>query len=231
MRSLLLVLAVLAIAAPALAAPLAKAPRATKAKAKKPKPIKIDVAAAVASGDADQRCGAAIALAGAGDVARASLLIEACSGLPARGEAARAARMAIGKIAARDQWSPVEIVLVGAGGATAVVTIDAFADVPLGAGNWKLPAGTYRVSARNAGGEATYDLVLTENSRALVMIEPPLPPQEQPRNAVVDFGEDDGAPLDAPIAGPPTVKHGSLLPERYRKGMKQCGAMACRKAP
>lgn len=64
----------------------------------------------------------------------------------------------------------------------------------------------------------------------MVMLEPPLPPRA-PRDGVHDFGKIDDEPLTAPVAGPPTVKHGSLLPDRYRKGMASCGAMACRKQP
>jgi hypothetical protein len=109
------------------------------------------------------------------------------------------------------------------------VSVDAFPDVPLAAGSWRLPSGSYHFSARTAGGETTYDLELGVNSRALVMIAPPLPPQP-PRDGVLDFTQDDdGTPMDAPIAGPPTVKHGSLLPDRFLKGLKNCGAMACRK--
>lgn len=236
MRRSLLLLAVLMVAAPAAAEQRPSAKRGP-AKRGKVKPQPVDVAGAIASGDPDRTCGAAIALAAANEPARAALLIGACADLPARADAAKLARASIDKAAARDQWSPVEIVLVDASGsevssaraAAATVAIDKFADIPLTAGSWRLPAGTYRLSARTAGGETTYDLVLGANSRALVMIEPPLPPDRTPRTTVVDFGQDDGTPLDAPIAGPPTVKHESLLPERYRKLMKTCGAMACRK--
>lgn len=226
---LLVAIAVLAVSAPAVAAPKAR-PRGAKVakKAKKP-PVAIDVAGAVASGDADRQCAAAIALAGAGQAAKASLLVDACAELPARADAARTARLAIAKAAAAEQWSPVEIVLVGKGAIGATVTIDAFADVPVLPGSWKLPAGTYRVTARTDGGEASYDLALAANSRALVMLEPPLPPAPA-RHGVADFTEDD-EPLDAPIAGPPVVKHESILPDRFRKGLKTCGAMACRKVP
>lgn len=234
MRALLLAIAALAVAAPAAAqgAPGTVSPKAARGKSakkppKKPASVAIDVAGAVASGDADRQCAAALALVSAGDAARGSLLLDMCTDLPARADAAKAARTAVAKQAAREQWSPVEVVLVGKGAIGAVVTIDAFADVPLVAGNWKLPAGTYRVAARTDGGETTYDLVLAANSRALVMLEPPLPPQP-PRDGVLDFGTDD-APLDAPIAGPPVVKHESILPDRFKKLLKTCGAMACRK--
>lgn len=228
MRRLVLAFAVLALAAPTAAAER-HAPK--KAKRAKPRPAKIvDVAGAVASGEPDRICGAALDLATARELVRASLLLDACAGLPERAAAVRTARAAVDKAAARDEWSPVEIVLVGKGAATATVAIDAFPGIPFAEGAWKLPAGTYHLTATTAGGETTYDLVLAANSRALVMIEPPLPPGPA-ANGVIDFGADDGAPLDAPIAGPPVVKHESLLPERYRKGMKQCGAIACRKQP
>jgi|GEM_PF-3536500 len=221
----LLILAALSIATPALAAPRPAAKRAKLGKPAKP----VDVTAALASGAPDRLCGAAIDLAAAGDAVRAGLLIGACADLPARGVAARTARIAIDRAAARGAWSPVEIVLVGKGAATATVTIDAFAGVPLAEGSWRLPAGTYRLTATTAGGDATYDLTLAANSRALVMIEPPLPPQP-PRDGVLDFGT-ESEPMAPPIAGPPKVKHGSLLPDRYLKGLKQCGALACRKTP
>lgn len=220
----LLALAVLAVAAPAIAAPPPRAPK----KAKKVKKPAIDVAAAVASGVPDRVCGAAIELAAGGELARAGLLIVACADLPERAAAAKAARLAIEKVAKRDEWSPVEIILTGKAAGLAVVTIEGFADVRLGADRVRLPAGTYRFTARTDGGEVPYDLVLAANTRAMVMIEPALPPQPA-RAGVLDFTQDDsGTPMDAPIAGPPKVKHGSLLPDRYKKGLKNCGAMACR---
>ena len=158
------------------------------------------------------------------------MLIGACAELASHATAARAARIAIARVAARDLWSPVELDVADAAGVT--ITIDAFADVAIAPGRWNLPAGTYHIVARGPGGEASADLTLAANSRALVELAPPPVATAAPVAGVVDFGKDDGAPLERPIAGPPAAaKHGSLLPDRYRKGLKQCGAMACRKVP
>lgn len=229
MKSLALAALALVVAAgPALADrghAASKAPRGKRAKV-------IDVAGAVASGDAARQCDAAIALVGAGQHARASFLIGTCATVTARADAARAARIAISKRAERDGWSPVELDVPGAG-ADVTIAIDAFADVTLAPGRWKLPPGTYQIVARGPGGEATHTLALDANSRALVQLVLPTAPVAGPAVAgVVDFGKDESTPLDRPIAGPPpAAKHESLLPERYRKGLKQCGAMACRRVP
>lgn len=228
MKHLALAAIALAVAAaPALADRTGKAPRT-----KRPKVVAIDVAGAVASGDATRQCDAAIALVGAGQHARASFLIGTCAAVTARADAARAARIAIAKRATRDGWSPVELDVPGAG-PDVTIAIDAFADVPIAPGRWKLPAGTYQIVARGPTGEATQTLELEADSRALVQLTLPTAPVAGVAVAgVVDFGQDDATPLDRPIAGPPpAAKHESLLPERYRKGLKQCGAMACRKVP
>ena len=60
---------------------------------------------------------------------------------------------------------------------------------------------------------------IAANSRALVRLTPP-PAPAAPTAGVVDFGTDSGAPLDAPLAGPPVVKHGSILPARFRAGLR-----------
>ncbi|MBK9036322.1 MAG: hypothetical protein IPL61_34595 [Myxococcales bacterium] len=190
----------------------------------------IDVAGAVASGDAARQCDAAIALVKAGQHARASLLVGTCADLASHAVAARAARIAIAKVATRELWSPVELDVGDAVGVT--IAIDAFADVPVAPGRWKLPAGTYHFVARGPGGAVAADLTLEANSRALLQLAPPPVAVATPVAGVIDFGKDDGAPLDRPIAGPPPpAKHESLLPERYRKGLKRCGAMACRTLP
>lgn len=189
----------------------------------------VDVAGPVASGDPARQCDAAIALVKAGDHARASLLIGTCADLASHAVAARAARIAIAKVATRELWSPVELDAGDAAGV--VISIDAFADVPVAPGRWKLPAGAYHFVARGPGGAVAADLTLPANSRALVQLTPP-PVAAAPVAGVIDFGKDDGAPLDRPIAGPPPpAKHESLLPERYRKGLKRCGAIACRTLP
>jgi|JI10StandDraft_1071094.scaffolds.fasta_scaffold00875_9 hypothetical protein len=212
MRSLLVVGCIVLAAAPA-----AAGGARGRAKKVRPKAAAIDVAGAVASGDALRRCDAALALVGAGQAAHASLLIGACAELPARADAAKRARIAIARQAAREAWSTVDVDLIGdATGVT--VTIDRFADVPIAAGAWQLPAGDYTIVARAPHGETRYPLTIAANSRALVRLTPP-PPPAAPTAGVVDFGVDSGAPLDAPLAGPPVVKHGSILPARFRAGL------------
>ena len=200
-----------------------------KGKHAKPRPPAIDVAGAVASGDAGRQCDAAVALVGARQLAHASLLIGRCAGLADRADAARAARIAIARAAARDQWSTLDLDVVGADPATVTITIDAFADVPVAPGAWSLPAGSYGVVAHTPTGDVATTVTIDANSRSLIRLPAPLPPPHVVAG-VVDFG-DASAPLDAPIAGPPVVKHGSLLPKRFRAGLDSCGAMACRKAP
>jgi hypothetical protein len=76
---------------------------------RKPRPAPIDVAGAVASGQADRLCAAALDLVAAGQHPRASFLIAHCAEVPARAEAARAARIAIARRATAEAWSQVEI--------------------------------------------------------------------------------------------------------------------------
>jgi hypothetical protein len=223
MRRALLSLLVIAIAAAPVAADRGKGTRVCK-----PRSPAIDVAGAIASGDPARRCDAAIALVAAKQHARASFLIGACMDLADRADAARAARVAIAKRATREEWSPVEIDVRGG---VAAITIDAFPDVVLAPGRHLLPAGTYEVVARGPTGTASQVVVLAANSRALVMLTMPTP-AAPPTAGVVDFGKDDGTPMDRPISGPPPpAKHESLLPERYRKGLRRCGALPCRTSP
>ena len=52
-----------------------------------------------------------------------------------------------------------------------------------------------------------------------VMFEPPPATSAlAPKQKTVDFTS--GEPMDAPVAGPPKVEHGSLLPARYRRGLE-----------
>ncbi|MEZ4399054.1 MAG: hypothetical protein R3B06_03500 [Kofleriaceae bacterium] len=238
MRTALALLAVLVAAAPA-AAGRDPAHGATHPKRptspKRPAPVvagspALDVAAAVASGDLDRQCGVALALVAAKQHAHASLLVGTCATLPARADAARAARIAIAKAAERAAWSTVELVVRGDD--RAAVTVDAFPDVPLAAGTWQLPAGTYRFTAHTVGGDVASELTIATHSRALVLLDAPTTPAAPPpRHGTVDF-TDDSAPIEAPIAGPPpATKRPSLLPARYLKLFRACGAMACRQAP
>lgn len=185
---------------------------------KKPAP-RPDLAAAVATGDVLVMCKAAIAAAQAGDHARASLVLPSCdtavTTAPDVAAAARTARIAVARAAERQDWSPVEIALRPAG-AEATLAIDAFAGLPVREGRYLLPAGRYRISATNAIGAVSYDLTLSDGSRALVLVD--LPTAAPAATAgVLDFT--DGEPT-TPVAGPPPIiKHGSLLPDRYRRGL------------
>lgn len=196
----------------------------------KARAAKLDVAGAVASGDADRQCAVALALVARGDHVRASFLVGRCAEVPGRAEAARAARVAISRRAAAEDWSPVEIGFRGDDAAAPpAVAIEQLADVPVPVGVWKLPAGDYVIRA----GEVVHRLHLEAHSRALVLLDRPVATAAAPaRVGVIDFSRDQGGPIDAPIAGPPPkAKHESLLPKRFRAGLKTCGAMACRRAP
>lgn len=185
------------------------------------RPPRPDLAAAVASGDPVTVCKAAIAAVAAGDHARASLVLPRCDDPAAVAlvDEARRARAAVDKVAAREDWSPVEL-MVRPAGAEATLAIDAFPGLPLAEGRYLLPAGSYRITGSNPHGAAAYELTLSAGSRALVLLDlPTSSPAAAAR--VLDLGE-DGEPVAAPMAGPPPViKRGSLLPERFRRGLQR----------
>lgn len=176
-----------------------------------------EVKAAVASADPGRMCRAAIALGKAGDHARAGLLVPSCSDPSlaadtALAASARTTRIAVSRAATAGDWSKIELVIKGDGAALA--TVDAFPEIPLVSGAWRLPPGTYKITA----GPASTELTLSDGIRSLVMLEPPLAVSvRDPKQKTVDFTS--GEPMDAPVAGPPKVEHGSLLPERYRRGL------------
>lgn len=216
MRSVAIALVVLAATASAAAAQ----PRARgKAKPKKPsaaEKLRAEVRAAVASGDAGRMCRAAIELGKRGDHPRAGLLVVACSDASLAEDAALAAqarqtRIAVSKAATAGDWSKVELVIKHEG---VPAVIDAFPEIPLVSGAWRLPPGTYTISA----GPAVQQLELKDGIRLFVVLEPPPPPSALlGKQKTLDFTS--GTPMDAPVAGPPKVEHGSLLPDRYRKGL------------
>ncbi len=177
-----------------------------------------DVTGAVVSGDDVRVCEVAIELGAAGDHVRAGLLVPACERLTgdpaaALADAARQTRIAVSRAATAGDWSKVELVIKTPG---ATATIDTFPEIPLTSGAWRLPPGTYVVSARTDAGTSSADLRLRDGNRALIVLEPP-PPPPPVRTRTVDFT--DGEPLPPPHAGPPEVKHESLIPARYRKGL------------
>ncbi|HVV86851.1 MAG TPA: hypothetical protein VHE35_27625 [Kofleriaceae bacterium] len=198
-----------------LAGPAAAGPRHKKP----PAPRKDELAAAVATGDPVAACKAAIAAAQAGDLARASLVVPACdpavTTVPALAADARRARIAISHAASAQGWSPVEVVVRPAA-AVATVTVDAFPGLPVAVGRHLLPAGHYRFTAHGAQGDVGYDLALDADSRALVLLDVP-PPPAAAGNGVLDFT--DGEPTATVAGPPPKIDHGSLLPERFRRGL------------
>jgi hypothetical protein len=207
---------VLAISAPAAAEGTGSArPRPAPGKAaRKAKP---DVAAAIASGDDGRICRTAIDLGKAGDHVRAGLLVGACARLTdadaALADAARKTRIAVSRAATAGDWSKVEIVIRTEG---ATATVDAYPEIPLSSGSWRLPPGSYLVSATSAGGVARSELVLKDGNRSLVVLEPPPAPLPA-RHRTIDFTS--GEPLPPPHAGPPVIKNESLIPTRFLKGL------------
>ena len=111
-------------------------------------------------------------------------------------------------------WSKVELVIKTEG---ATATFDTYSEIPLVAGTYRLPPGTYHVVARTAAGATASELVVKDGNRALVVLEPPSAPPPT-RHKTVDFTS--GEPMDAPHAGPPVIKNESLIPERFLKGLK-----------
>lgn len=188
---------------------------AAQPRAKQPpkKPRGPDVAAAVASGDATRICKTAIELGTRGDHVRAGLLVGACEGLESLAADAKRTRIAVSKAATAGDWSKVELVIKTAG---ATATIDRYPEIPLAAGTYRLPPGSYNVVARTAGGATMSELTLKDGNRSLVVLAPPAAPPPT-RHKTVDFTS--GEPMPPPHAGPPVIKHDSLIPARYRKGL------------
>lgn len=194
-----------------LVASVASAQPRTKKPPRKPKAA--DVAAAVASGDAKRICKTAIDLGKAGDQVRAGLLVGACEGIDALADDAKKTRIAVSKAATAGDWSKVELVIKTEG---ATATIDLYPEIPLVAGTYRLPPGSYNVVARTAAGATMSELTLKEGNRQLVVLEPPAAPPPV-RHKTVDFTS--GEPMPPPHAGPPIIKNESLIPDRYRKGL------------
>lgn len=208
-------LLIAALAVPAVAQPRAKG-KARGKKAAAAEKVKAEVTAAFASGDAGRICRAAIELGKLGDHARAGLVVGACSDASLAADTelaaqARQTRIAVSKAATAGDWSKIELVIKTEG---ATATIDAYPEIPLATGTWRVPPGNYVVTA----GPASQALALHDGIRSFVVLEPPPPPSAVlSRQKTVDFTS--GEPMDAPVAGPPKIEHGSLLPERYRKGL------------
>jgi hypothetical protein len=201
------------------AAALAATAGSAAAGPRRKRPARPALAAAVASGDPVAACRAAIAATDAGEHARASLVLPACevavTTAPELAEPARKARLAIDRVAERGDWSPVEL-LVRPAGAEATLAIDCFPGLPVREGRVMLPAGRYLITATNAYGQVGYDLAIADGSRVLVLVEVPTEPAPAV-DGVLDFTDDE--PAAAVVGPPPKIRHGSLLPERFRRGL------------
>jgi hypothetical protein len=179
------------------------------------------VAAPAPRPEADRRCAQGVELAARPrprplDLARADLYLAAC---PTAADAAlrtrgAAAQTAVTRALRASDLSPVEVDARPAGVRVTVDTLpgDAFT-AP--AKVW-LPAGRHRFTAVGATGTAHGALTVSDGKRAMIVLE--LPRTRGPAPASVDFAED--APTDIHAGAPPAVRHDSLLPARYRKGLK-----------
>jgi hypothetical protein len=206
--SLVAVSCVLTVVSVAAAQPRAKKPPRKKGP---------DVAAAVASGDAMRICKTAIDLGKAGDHVRAGLLVGVCEGVTgdnaALADDAKKTRIAVSRAATAGDWSKVELVIRTEG---ATATFDLYPEIPLVAGTYRLPPGAYNVVARTPAGATMQEITLRDGNRQIVVLEPPAAPPPV-RHKTVDFT--DGEPLPPPHAGPPVIKHDSLMPDRFKKGL------------
>lgn len=182
-------------------------------RAKKPPKKGPDVAAAVASGDANRICKTAIDLGKAGDHVRAGLLVGACQNIEVLAEDAKKTRIAVSKAATAGDWSKVELVIKTEG---ATATFDLYPEIRLVEGTYRLPPGSYNVVARTPAGATMQEVTLRDGNRQLVVLEPPAAPPPV-RHKTVDFT--NGEPLPPPHAGPPVIKNESLMPDRFRKGL------------
>lgn len=154
-----------------------------------------------------QRCRRGIELAARRDLARAALYLESCTdddGVRVRNEVAHALEAT--------QLSHITITSVPAGqvGETDALPGERFTTP---ATIWA-KAGTYRITV----GGRTVEKVLEPHSRTTVIVDVPAPPKPA-KSGVVDFGEEPET-HDGP---PPAVKHGTMLPKRYRGPSEAAG--------
>jgi len=209
MRSALILAAAAAVAAPA--RPAAAGPDPAIARLRR----------ALAERDTPaRRCELGILYAGAGDLPRAHIYLRACDEAHDEALAKRAApsRTRVKKALAASDLSPIEVVTRPEG---LRVEIDALpGDSFVAPAQIWLPAGTYRLRATAVGGYkvATAQLKVADGRRALVTLESPRP-APRARAGKVDFS--DEAATDVHAGPPPKVEHPSLLPAKYRKGLRR----------
>jgi hypothetical protein len=169
---------------------------------------------------ADRRCALGLLLAAPPkpDLPRAHLYLLACPAardpaLAARGASARAG---LDRTLRQSDLSPVE---VATDGTPVRLTVDTLrGDAVTAPARLWLPAGRHRLTGVAADGRtASAELAVTDGNRAMVTLI--LPPPPRPAAAgTVDFGDDE--PAEVHRGAPAKVEHDSLLPAKYRKGMK-----------
>jgi hypothetical protein len=169
---------------------------------------------------ADRRCALGLLLAAppkTADLPRAHLYLLSCPAAadPALAARGASARISLDRTLRQSDLSPVEV----ATDDTLRVTIDTLrgATVTAPARLW-LPAGRHRLTGTAADGRtASAELAVTDGNRAMVTLV--LPPPPRPAAAgTVDFGDDE--PAEVHRGAPKKVEHDSLLPAKYRKGVK-----------
>jgi hypothetical protein len=150
----------------------------------------------------------------AGDLARASIGLPACAAqLP---DVAAAYEPVIAKQAAKQGYSPVEVVTDPAG---ELVVASVARDVPFTAPHkiW-LPAGTHELflMADRTTAIASSLVVVKDGNRAAVLLTRPAdaPP---PGTSEVDFTDEAAGEMQS--GSPEDVEFDSLLPERYRQAL------------
>jgi hypothetical protein len=150
---------------------------------------------------APDRCAKGMDYAKAGDLSRAALYLEGCSG----DDAERAAGQVMAKLRA-SQLSALEISSAPSG---VTVETDALPGETLTtpAEIW-VKAGTYKLRSNGRETEVT----LAAHTRATAILTVPKP-AAGPRAGVVNIADD---PTDPPVTGPPPAqKHPSLVPCKY----------------
>jgi hypothetical protein len=190
------------------------------ARGKRPAAIAALRRALARSDTAERRCALGLLLAAPPrpDLPRAHLYLLACPAardpaLAARGASARAG---LDRTLRQSDLSPVE---VATDGTPVRLTVDSLrGDAVAAPARLWLPAGRHRLTGVAADGRtASAELAVTDGNRAMVTLV--LPPPPRPAAAgTVDFGADE--PAEVHRGAPARVEHDSLLPAKYRKGVK-----------
>ena len=167
-----------------------------------------------ATAHADDHCAAGLAAARKGDLARAALYLEGCTG----DDATRAAADVSKKL--RDsQLSEIAIVTTPTG---LPVTTTAMPGEPITspATVWA-KAGTYAVTVTDHDRVFTQTIVLQPHSRATAVIDVPAPKPQVITDHTVTF--DDHTDVEQHAGPPPDIKHPSLLPCKFANACTEAG--------